>query len=170
MRLNKSTKQKGYGLFEVLLTTMIVMLLVSGFFYLYMEKQKELKAVMFGKDMVSIITAFDKRIHVDGLDVENFKNGTNWTNSASVMQMLNTEFIAKDSSCGISNGWVPALATEKNTKLISCNFWNRIPYNFNVKAKINADSQGFIKNFMIVFEPKNDDVFSKDFRFYNKAK
>lgn len=170
MNFNNQKKQKGYGLFESLLTVMIIMALVTGFFYWYMEKQKEIQAIIFGKEMVSVVTAFDKRIHVDGFDVNNFKNGTNWANSTEVLEMLNTEFIARDSSCGNSKGWVPVMTKERNTKLISCKFWNKIPYGFNVKANVNSDTDGFIKNFMIIFEPKSIDAFSKDFRFYNKAK
>jgi len=138
--------------------------------YFYLDHQREQQAVVFGKDVVSIVTAFDKRIHVDGWDVSNFKNGTEWNNANTFIEMLNTEFIAKNTSCGTSKSWVPVLEKEKNTQLIPCNFWTKIPYEFNVRAKINADPTGYIKIFTVTFQSKSSEDFIKNFRFYNKAK
>lgn len=138
--------------------------------YFYLDHQREQQAVVFGKDVVSIVTAFDKRIHVDGWDVSNFKNGTEWNNANTFIEMLNTEFIAKNTSCGTSKSWVPVLESEKNTQLIPCNFWTKIPYEFNVRANINVDPTGYIKKFIVTFQSKNNEDFAKNFRFYNKAK
>lgn len=93
-------KQKGLTLFETLLSLTIVMALVVSFLYWYMEQQREQQATIFGKDIVSIITAFDKRIHLDGWDIDNFKNGTEWSGSPEILEMLNNEFVAKESTCG----------------------------------------------------------------------
>jgi cytoskeletal protein CcmA (bactofilin family) len=163
-------KEKGLSLFETLLSVSVTLILLSSFLYFYLQHQKEQQAVVFGKDMVSIVTAFDKRIHVDGFDVGNFKNGTEWSNANTFIEMLNTEFIAKNTSCGTTKSWVPVLETEKNTQLIPCNFWSQIPYGFNVRAKINTDTTGYVKNFTVTFQPKSTDDFAKNFRFYNKAK
>jgi hypothetical protein len=163
-------REKGFSLFETLLSLSVIIILFSTFMYFYLDHQREQQAVVFGKDVVSIVTAFDKRIHVDGWDVSNFKNGTEWNNSNTFIEMLNTEFIAKNTSCGTSKSWVPVLESEKNTQLIPCNFWTKIPYEFNVRATINVDSTGYIKKFIVTFQSKNNEDFAKNFRFYNKAK
>lgn len=163
-------RDKGFSLFETLLSLSVIIILFSTFMYFYLDHQREQQAVVFGKDVVSIVTAFDKRIHVDGWDVSNFKNGTEWNNANTFIEMLNTEFIAKNTSCGTSKSWVPVLEKEKNTQLIPCNFWTKIPYEFNVRAKINADPTGYIKNFTVTFQSKSSEDFIKNFKFYNKAK
>lgn len=163
-------RAKGFSLFETLLSLSVIIILFSSFMYFYLDHQREQQAVVFGKDVVSIVTAFDKRIHVDGWDVSNFKNGTEWNNANTFIEMLNTEFIAKNTSCGTSKSWVPVLESEKNTQLIPCNFWTKIPYEFNVRANINVDSTGYIKKFIVTFQSKNNEDFAKNFRFYNKAK
>lgn len=163
-------REKGLSLFETLLSLSVVIILFSTFMYFYLDHQREQQAVVFGKDVVSIVTAFDKRIHVDGWDVSNFKNGTEWNNANTFIEMLNTEFIAKNTSCGTSKSWVPVLESEKNTQLIPCNFWTKIPYEFNVRASINVDPTGYIKKFIVTFQSKNNEDFAKNFRFYNKAK
>jgi hypothetical protein len=163
-------REKGFSLFETLLSLSVIIILFSTFMYFYLDHQREQQAVVFGKDVVSIVTAFDKRIHVDGWDVSNFKNGTEWSNSNTFIEMLNTEFIAKNTSCGTSKSWVPVLESEKNTQLIPCNFWTKIPYEFNARATINVDSTGYIKKFIVTFQSKNNEDFAKNFRFYNKAK
>lgn len=134
-------REKGLSLFETLLSISVTIILFSNFIYFYLEQQREQKAVVFGKDIVSIVTAFDKRIHVDGWDVGNFKNGVDWNNANAFIEMLNTEFIAKNTSCGTTKSWVPVLENEKNIQLIPCNFWNKIPYEFKVRANINVDSR-----------------------------
>lgn len=163
-------KINGLSLFETLLSLSIIMILTMGFIYLYLEQQREQQAIIFGKDIVSIITAFDKRIHLDGWDVGNFKNGTEWNGSAAIIEMLDTEFIAKDSTCGNPKSWIPVLAKEKSTQLIPCKFWSRVPYEFITKATITPDEEGFIKNYKVIFQPKNLKSFSENFRYYNKAK
>lgn len=163
-------RESGLSLFETLLSITISMLLFSSFIYFYLEHQREERAIIFGRDIVSIITAFDKRIHVDGLDVSNFKNGLEWNNSNTFIEMLNNEFIAKNSTCGTTKGWSPILETEKNTQLIPCNFWDKVPYGFNARAKIEADSTGYVKKFFVTFQAKNNEDFLNNFRFYNKAK
>lgn len=163
-------KIKGISLFETLLSLSIVMALVMGFLYWYLENQREQKSTIFGKDIVSIITAFDKRIHLDGWDIDNFKNGSEWSGSTAILQMLDNEFIAKDSTCGNEKSWVPVLSKEKSTQLIPCKFWSRIPYDFITKAKITPDEEGFIKNYKVIFQPKSNKDFSENFRYYNRAK
>ena len=98
MALIRNKKQKGLTLFETLLSLSIVMSLVVSFLCWYLEQQREQQATIFGKDIVSIITAFDKRIHLDGWDIDNFKNGSEWSGSPAILEMLNNEFIAKDST------------------------------------------------------------------------
>ncbi|HBO4518554.1 TPA: shufflon system plasmid conjugative transfer pilus tip adhesin PilV [Pseudomonas aeruginosa] len=166
--LNK--RQKGLTLFETLLSLSIVMSLVIGFLYWYLEQQREQQATIFGKDIVSIITAFDKRIHLDGWDIDNFKNGREWSGSPAILEMLNNEFIAKDSTCGNPKSWVPVLSKEKSTQLLPCKFWSKVPYDFIAKAKITPDEEGFIKNYKVIFQPKNLKSFSENFRYYNRAK
>lgn len=163
-------KQKGLTLFETLLSLSIVMVLVVSFLYWYMERQREQQATIFGKDIVSIITAFDKRIHLDGWDIDNFKNGREWSGSPAILEMLNNEFIAKESTCGNEKSWVPVLSKEKSTQLLPCKFWSRIPYDFITKAKITPDEEGFIKTFKVIFQPKNLSSFSQNFRYFNRAK
>lgn len=163
-------REKGLSLFETLLSISITIILFSTFIYFYLDYQREQRSIVFGKQVVSIITAFDKRIHVDGWDVNYFKNGTEWTNANTFIEMLNTEFIAKNTSCGTSKSWVPVLEKEKNTQLIPCNMWSKIPYEFKVRAKINVDETGYIKQFIVTFQPKSTDDFLENFRFYNKAK
>lgn len=162
-------KTDGLTLLETLISLSIIMIIVVGILYWYLEKQREEQALIFGKDIVSIVTAFDKRIHVDGLDINNFKNGTEWVGSNAILSMLSTEFIAQQSSCGGAKNWVPVLESEKSTQLIPCNFWSKSPYNFDIKAKITPDAEGFIKNFKVTFQAKNQQVFSQNFRYYNKA-
>ncbi|MCE0882996.1 pilus assembly FimT family protein [Pseudomonas putida] len=163
-------KQKGLTLFETLLSLSIVMALVVSFLYWYMEQQREQQATIFGKDIVSIITAFDKRIHLDGWDIDNFKNGREWSGSPEILEMLNNEFVAKESTCGNEKSWVPVLSKEKSTQLLPCKFWSRIPYDFIAKAKITPDEEGFIKTFKVIFQPKNLSSFSQNFRYFNRAK
>lgn len=170
MKTNTYKKNNGITLIETLLSVTIVMAIVVSALYWYLDNQREQQAIIFGKDLVSIITAFDKRIHVDGWDDTNFKNGKDWTGSSAVIGMLNTEFIAKNASCGQTNNWVPVLDKEKNTKLLPCNFWSRVPYDLSPDAKITSDVEGFVKNFTVVFKSKNDIEFMNNFRFYNKAK
>ncbi|EMT4910962.1 shufflon system plasmid conjugative transfer pilus tip adhesin PilV [Pseudomonas aeruginosa] len=146
------------------------MALVISFIFWFAEQQREKQAITFGNDIVSIITAFDKRIHVDGWDIDNFKNGTEWSNSDDFLRMLNTEFVAKDASCGKDENWIPSLAKEKTTQLIPCNFWSRVPYALDVKAKITPDEEGFIKNFKVIFQAKSQQSFSENFRYFNKAR
>ena len=165
-----NTKEKGLTLFETLLSLSIVMSLVVSFLYWYLEQQREQQATIFGKDIVSIITAFDKRIHLDGWDINNFKNGSEWSGSAAILEMLDTEFIAKQSTCGQAKSWVPVLSKEKSTQLLPCKFWSRVPYDFIAKAKITPDEEGFIKNYKVIFQPKNGKSFSQNFRYYNRAK
>ena len=65
--INGLDKIKGLSLFETLLSLFIVMALVTSFLYWYLEQQRQQQAILFGKQIVSIITAFDKRIHeMDG--------------------------------------------------------------------------------------------------------
>lgn len=170
MTLIRNKKQKGLTLFETLLSLSIVMSLVVSFLYWYLEQQREQQATIFGKDIVSIITAFDKRIHLDGWDIDNFKNGSEWSGSAAILEMLDTEFIAKQSTCGQAKSWVPVLSKEKSTQLLPCKFWSRVPYDFIAKAKITPDEEGFIKNYKVIFQPKNEKSFSQNFRYYNRAK
>lgn len=165
-----NNRQKGLTLFETLLSLSIVMALVVSFLYWYMEQQREQQATIFGKDIVSIITAFDKRIHLDGWDIDNFKNGREWSGSPAILEMLNNEFIAKESTCGNEKSWVPVLSKEKSTQLLPCKFWSRIPYDFIAKAKITPDEEGFIKTFKVIFQPKNLSSFSQNFRYFNRAK
>lgn len=106
-------KINGLTLFETLLSLSIIMSLTMGFIYWYLEQQKEQKATIFGKDIVSIITAFDKRIHLDGWDIDNFKNGREWSGSPAILEMLNNEFIAKDSTCGNPKSWSTCLIERK---------------------------------------------------------
>jgi type II secretory pathway pseudopilin PulG len=166
----KNKKQKGFTLFEMLLSLFIIMSLLTGFFYWYIQLQRDQKATIFGKDIVSIIIAFDKRIHVDGWDIDNFKNGTEWSGSAAIIEMINTEFIAKNASCATAKSWAPVLEKENSTKLIPCDFWSIIPYDFIVRAKITSDAEGFIQNFKVIFQPKSDIIFLENFRYFNKAK
>lgn len=170
MKIHKYKKNKGMSLIETLLSVTVVMAIVISVLYWYLENQREQQSIIFGKDLVSIITAFDKRIHVDGWDSDNFKNGKDWTGSPAVISMLNTEFIAKNASCGNNKNWVPVLDKEKSTKLIPCNLWSKVPYDLNADAKITSDVDGYVKNFTVVFKSKNDSEFNKHFRFYNKAK
>lgn len=159
----------GLTLLETLISLTIIMTIIIGILYWYLERQREQQALIFGKDIVSIITAFDKRIHVDGLDINNFKNGTEWVGENAFISMLGTEFIAQQATCGGANNWNPVIDEEKSTQLIPCNFWAKSPYNFDIKAKITPDTDGFIKNFKVIFQSKNQDIFSQNFRYYNKA-
>lgn len=168
MTTNKNIS--GLTLFETLLSLSIAMSLIASFLYWYLEQQREQQATIFGKDIVAIITAFDKRIHVDGYDINNFKNGTEWFGSVAVIGMLDSEFIAINSSCAKPNNWKPVLDNEKGTKLLPCKFWSKIPYGFIARARITADSDGFIKDFTLIFRPKSDTAFLENFRFYNRAK
>lgn len=165
----KPTTSNGLTLIETLLSTTVVMVLVASFFHWYIDQQREQRAIVFGKDLVSIITAFDNRIHIDGLDIQKFKNGKEWGGSQEIIEMLNTEFIAKQSSCGKQNGWEPVLEKENSTALLPCNFWQKIPYDLDTKFTITQDSEGFIKNFTLIFKPRNDLDFSTNYRFYKKA-
>lgn len=162
-------KHSGITLIETLISLTVVVAVALGVIFWYLESQREQQATVFGKDIVSIVTAFDKRIHIDGLDLNNFKNGSEWSSSGALMNMLNTEFSAKDSTCGGTTNWVPVLAEENKTQLIPCNLWAKIPYNFNAKAKITADTKGYIKSFRVIFQAKSPEAFSQNFRYYNKA-
>ena len=166
----KRFNNKGFTLFETLLSTTVVMAIIVGFIYWNMEQQRQRQATIFGKDIVSIVTAFDKRIHVDGWDISNFKNGTEWVDSSAFIEMLDTEFIAKEATCAGEKNWVPVLEKEKTTKLLPCKFWTKIPYEFDVRASITTDEEGFIKSFTAIFQPKNETYFYKDFRYYNIAR
>lgn len=163
-------KTKGMSLFETLLSLSVVILIVMSSLYWYLENQRAQKAIIFGKDIVSIITAFDKRIHLDGWDIDNFKNGKEWIGTPSILNMLNTEFIAKESSCGNEKSWVPVLTKEKSTQLLPCNIWSKIPYDFITKSIITPDEDGFIKTFKIIFQPKSLKSFEENFIYFNKAK
>lgn len=162
--------QKGLTLIETLLSLSIVIAIVISFLYWYLEQKREQQATIFGKEVVSIISAFDNRVHIDGLDIDNFKNGHEWNGSSAFLNMMNTEFIAKQSSCGQPNNWVPVLEKEKSIKLVPCDFWTKVPYQFIINSKIIPDDDGFIKKFIVSFQSKNEASFLENFRFYNLAK
>lgn len=160
-------KKSGLTLIETLIAITVTTVLILMTAYWYIQTQRKERAVGYGKDLVSIVTAFDKRIQVDGFDSSNLKNGTTWANSTAFLSMLSTEFIAKEASCGKTNGWVPALPNEKTTRLISCNLWTQIPYGMTATAKIEVDSNGFIQNFFTILKFANTADFNDNFTYLN---
>lgn len=167
---SKNKKQSGLTMLETLIAVTVTMAIVLFTVYWYMEKMRQEQAVRYGKEVAAIVTAFDKRIHVDGYDPNNFKNGLSWANNGTFISMLNNEFIAKASTCGTTNGWVPVLAVENTTKLIPCNLWTQIPYNMNASASIEVDSGGFIKSYRVVLKFPDVASFNKNMRYVNDMK
>lgn len=163
-------KNQGLTLIETLIAVTVTTSLIMMTVYWLLERNRHEKAVSYGQDIVTIVTAFDKRIHVDGFDSNNFKNGKAWANSASFLSMLSTEFIAKDANCGKTNGWVPALATEKTSQLLSCNLWTQIPYGMNATATITVDTTGYVKNFITSYRFQNIAQFNDSFKYLNLMK
>lgn len=163
-------KNKGLTLFETLIVITVFTGVALSFFYWFNEWSNKQKGMRFGNDVTSIISAFDGRMFIDGYDFSNFKNSTTWANGTAFINMLNTEFVAKEATCGLANGWVPKLDTEKNTALIPCKLWKDIPFNLNAQAKVIQDSTGFIKEFYTLFSFKSEADFSKNFKYINAAK
>lgn len=165
----KNNRIKGFSILESMLSVSIIMIISAGIIYWVVERQKTENAVIMGQDIVKVISAIDKRINIDGLNSNNFKNGKNWNNSEDVINMLKNEFITKESSCGKTNGWEPQSEDDKDLKLLPCNFWNKIPYNLEARSFIEEDGIGYINKFYLVLNSKNTKIFEDDFRFYNKA-
>ncbi len=114
----KNNRIKGFSILESMLSVSIIMIISAGIIYWVVERQKTENAVIMGQDIVKVISAIDKRINIDGLNSNNFKNGKNWNNSEDVINMLKNEFITKESSCGKTNGWEPQSEDDKDLKVL----------------------------------------------------
>lgn len=159
--------QKGLTLIEVLIALSVTMTIIMLSVYWYVQNQAKERAVGYGKDIVKIVSAFDKRIQVDGFDSANFKNGLQWNTNSAFLTMLETEFLAKESSCGRTNGWVPVLPAENKTMLLPCKIWQQVPLGLMATSRIDVDSNGFVKDFFTILKYSNNNDFFNNFSFFN---
>lgn len=164
--MNTIKQSNGLTLIETLIAVTLTTTLIMMTVYWIIERNKMEQATVYGKDIASIIAGFDKRLHIDGFDINNFKNGKQWSGN-NFFTFLESELVAKDSSCGKPNGWIPTPENEKKSQLIPCSLWTKVPYDMTVKAQIIADAEGFVERFELVFSGDN---FNELFKYINKMK
>ncbi len=181
-------KIKGLTLIEVL----IILTLFLGFILIFLqmdisleEKQNTRKV---GLQINQIITAFDKRLTIEGKEFSKWNN-TEWSGESEFKNFLKKELIGKDNTtCGSSDGWNPALnfngldansaegkeiqdlvEEAKRSKLIPCNLWNTLPYGINANAKLNNSADGNISYLNIKFNFNNLNDYKKGFKSFNES-
>lgn len=158
-------KNKGFTLFEALLSVMILGSISTGTILNQVENRNKNKRLKFIEESLSIVKAVDHRIAIDGYDSDLWSK-LKWNGEEEIVNSLIKEELTSKYHDKCNGGkWKPATNAEKNTKLISCNLWeHRRNFGETIKAELRQDSLGFIQgfDFLINFEDENN--FKKYFR------
>lgn len=182
-------KNKGFTLLEAMIY-IIVFALITIFLLNYDKRiDDEQNNRKIARQINDITSAIDKRISIEGKDVSNWKNGTQWTTDLQFRQFLRQELVGiNNDTCGTPQGWNPVVAlngleptsdegkklkeleTEaKETKLVPCSMWAVYPYDVHPTAKILSDTNNEITAINLNFKFNNEADFNKNFRLFSLA-
>lgn len=99
-------KTNGLTLVETLISLGILILLLTGFVYYIVDKNKKAESNILGAEIVKYIKLIDQKSKISGYNKDTWpileaKNYTEFQN------FMYTNLNAKNSECGKSNGWTP---------------------------------------------------------------
>lgn len=164
--MKKIKKQNGFTLLELIAVLAIIMSLIIGALYAYQDYIQRSLSEKYGRDFVRIISAVDHRMAIDGFEFSKWNHGPTWTGVTAIRNdLFRKELVARDSTCGATDGWVPILPRESRTQLVPCDLWQgRTPWNANINAELVDDGTGFVRAFnMWILFP--DEVMNEKFKY-----
>lgn len=158
--MNFNNKNKGFTLIEMLIGLGISGAVAVGTIEAMAKETNSSENKRIAKDINDIIYAFDQRIAIDGYDAVDW-NKTDWNDSTFYSDFLKKQ-LSPSNSKQCKGVWNPKTASVERS-LVSCNLWNKSPKNFNLEAKIEQDSLGFIENFDMKLKFKSEEDFIEHF-------
>lgn len=178
-------RKSGYMLIEVILS---IALITS--FYVYHntkedESDRERAASLLGRKMTDVLHAIDKRVMLDGRQLETINTSTgaiskgNWNKNwngitAFVDQMILQELVSsKNPNCGVpSVGWKPKPQNSEKIALIECGTFEStyLPFQFDIKAerKGHTTDPSVLKEWTITLFNKNQVDFKNNLKLFPK--
>ncbi|WP_119565120.1 hypothetical protein [Vibrio cholerae] len=140
--------KNGFTLFEALLSVMVLGSISTGIILKEVENRNQNERLRFIDEAMSIVKAVDHRIAIDGYDPDLWTK-LKWDNDEDIVNSLIKEDLTSQYHDKCEGGkWNPAISTENQTKLISCNLWgSRRNFGETIKAELREDSLGFIQGF-----------------------
>lgn len=188
MDLIEYKKLKGFTLIEV----MLMLGLLFGFTLVFLQMDINLENTQntkkVGLQLNQIITAYDKRITIDGKEYSKWQTKS-WLTPEDFKKFLKLELIGKDNkTCGSSNGWNPTLnlngldptSKEGNeivyfqkkaskSKLVPCTLWNIYPSEIIPSAVLSEDSNNNVKDILFKFKFSDNVKWKQGFHNFNAA-
>ncbi|CAH7412519.1 hypothetical protein VCHA53O466_50272 [Vibrio chagasii] len=160
MEITRCSKH-GFMLIEALLASALIGAVVLGKVQLDAREDAKINKQNFGREISELLTAFDRRILLDGLLME--ANGE-WEASESdtynSVGWLMEELIARENpDCGQSSGWSPSNSQNSEVALISCNHLNKngLPFGLTMSTErfgLDNDPRLF-KEWSVVLKPND---------------
>ncbi|EKO3892291.1 hypothetical protein P0F32_003488 [Vibrio metschnikovii] len=157
--------KNGFSLFEALLSVMVLGSISTGIILKEVENRNQNERLRFIDEAMSIVKAVDHRIAIDGYDPDLWTK-LKWDNEEDIVNSLIKEDLTSQYHDKCEGGkWNPAISTENQTKLISCNLWgSRRNFGETIKAELREDSLGFIQGFDLLISFDDIANFKKYFR------
>lgn len=182
-------KIKGFTLLEAMIY--IIAFAIITIFLLNYDKRidDEQNNRKIARQINDITSAIDKRLSIEGKNISNWKNGTQWTTDLQFRQFLRQELVGiNNDTCGTPQSWNPVVALNglsatseegkklkelekeaKETKLVPCSMWAVYPYDVHPTAKILSDANNEITAINLTFKFNNEADFNKNFRLFSLA-
>lgn len=157
--------KNGFTLFEALLSVMVLGSISTGIILKEVENRNQNERLRFIDEAMSIVKAVDHRIAIDGYAPDLWTK-LKWDNEEDIVNSLIKEELTSQYHDKCEGGkWNPAISTENQTKLISCNLWgSRRNFGETIKAELREDFLGFIQGFDLLISFDDEANFKKYFR------
>lgn len=162
--------KKGFTLVETLVSVSILGAVSLGVLKTTMDNTKTETTSNFIEEAVSIVSAIDKRISIDGYDPLLWGK-TSWANQEEIITDLIDKRLTSKHSTVCSGGlWEPQVATEEKAKLIQCGLWKgKIHDEFEIKAHMGSDSSGYIQRFEMQISFKDQESLKNNYQDLKKS-
>ncbi len=158
-------KKNGVTLIESLIAITIASGVTVGFIKNQIDENERDFSKTVGLSLNELLEGYDGRIAIDGYD-EILWSKKDWTDS-EIEDLIKKELQGKDSTCGTGT-WNP-VGSKKDYKLVSCNLFNKKPYNMEMKASIKNDGIGFVEEFVVDYKFKTFEDFKNNIMNFKQA-
>lgn len=154
MDMNK----KGFTLIE----TMAVVGILGAASLTIMTNQtdeiKENKMIFFLEESLSVVSAVDEKLSIEGFDPSNW-NQTNWADESEIVSgLIRQELTSLSGSNCDKDSFLP------------CTFWSEETFKgFDVTSNLEVDNVGFIDSFNLTISFEDEESFSQNFKEIKQA-
>lgn len=159
---------KGFTLIETMIAVSIGGMVAAGGITAATEVINKDRQEKTGNEFIEIINAIESRLLIDGYLESNW-NKTSWNNSNEVVgDLFREQLIAPNANCS-TGSWLPQDASNNEAKLMDCLFWEKIPFDMSLSAKIDKDSLSFVNKFEMILTFNSQEHFKENFTDLQRA-